>query len=38
MKDVGDELQAHLAATAVRYREYAGWFEEEGGRQAQSGS
>lgn len=38
VKDVSPELKAHLAATAARYREYAGWFEEDGGRQAQSGS
>ena len=28
VKDVGPELKEILAATAVRYREYAGWFEE----------
>ena len=29
VKDVGPDLKAHLAATAVRYREYAGWFEQD---------
>ena len=38
VKAVEDEMKQHLAATAVRYREYAGWFERKEGRQAQSGS
>ena len=29
VKDVGPDLKVHLAATAVRYREYAGWFEQD---------
>ena len=30
VKMVDPALSEHLAATAVRYREYAGWFENEG--------
>lgn len=29
VKDVGPDLKANLAATAARYREYAGWFEQD---------
>ncbi len=29
IKQVGDELAHHLAATASRYKEYAGWFADE---------
>jgi hypothetical protein len=28
VKSVGSALKKHLSATAVRYREYAGWFEQ----------
>jgi hypothetical protein len=28
VKEVDDSLKTHLAATAERYRVYAGWFEE----------
>ena len=31
VKSVGDELVGHVAATAERYREYAGWFSPGAG-------